>query len=102
MKHVKVHCVRMPRPCGCSSPIAAIFTNNQVDKITMESHPHIVNQSCSGRRTGKTVICRWLTVTDWLKKYTHTRNRSDMHKFLQVQCLNLKEQNPRIPESYLI
>ena len=102
MRHVKVHCVRVPRPCGCSSAIAAIFTNNVADSIAIESHTRIVNQNCAGRTKGRTVIKRWLSVTDWIAKYTHTRNRSEYRDFLRAQCVTLKEQNPRIPESYLI
>lgn len=102
MKHVKVHCIRVPRSCGCSSPIAAIYTGNIADAISIESHSRVVNQNCSGRTKGISTIRRWLSVTDWLSKYTHTRNRSEYRAYLRVQCLDLKEKNPRIPESTLL
>ena len=102
MRHVKVHYVRIPRPCGCSSPIVGIFTDNPQDRISIASHTHSVNQNCEGRVKGITHIRRWLSVRDWVKKYTHTRNRAEYRSFLQVQCIELKEQNPRIPEEWLI
>lgn len=102
MRHVKVHCVRIPRPCGCSTPICAIYTGNPHDRISIDSHSRMVNQNCGGPKTGRTMVHRWLTIADWLRKYTHNRNRRQYTEYLRVQCLKLKEENPRIPETYLI
>ena len=102
MKLPKVHCIRIPRPCGCSTPIAAIFTDNPADSIAIESHTRIVNQHCSGRTRGSSQVRRWLTCRAWIKKYTHNRNRGVLRQHIVERCVELKEQEPRIPELFLL
>lgn len=98
----KVHCVRVPRPCGCSTPICAIFTGSDRDCVTIESHTRKVNQHCTGRQKGTSVVRRWLSPRDWVRKYTHTRNRRQLTEAIKLRCVELKEEDPRIPETYLL
>jgi hypothetical protein len=98
----RVQVIKITRPCGCATPICAIYTNKVADKIILAAHTHQVNQHCLGSHQGATEVRRWLTIVDWIKKYTHSRNRRKWRQELQRQALQCKEDNPRIPETFLI
>lgn len=87
---------RITRPCGCTTPILAIFTGAQSDKIVLHPHSHRVNQNCWEHKQGFSCLHGWLTVNAWIRKYTHNRNRRVIKSDLAQQQVKLLAQSNRI------
>lgn len=96
-----VQVFKITRPCGCATPVVAIYTGKEPDSIKLAAHRYPVNQYCRGVHKGHTTIRRWLTVVDYIKTYVKPRDRRKVRQELQNRCIELKEEHPRIPETFL-